>query len=228
VGLTTRYTRHIIARTSKRCIADVASSSVISSDSKYAYTSYTEAFAFASACKLDSRLQGMWGVTQHLRRQTARERCARVHCSSGVAVCAVLRTEPKAPPAHTLVYAIPIGRQGIAQCNGRSVGRSSATHLDLDQHPLHRKRVLDLFGPPVCAHADTLQSAALSRTNGLTGRMHARARYSFGKSFKHTLIRMRKVDAGRPQPKPSARPHPTARGCTAFRAYLSPESTKPE
>ena len=121
-----------LLRTSKRCIADVASSSVISSDSKYAYTSYTESKrqqALASACKLDSsnsipqsRLQGMWGVTQRLRRQTARERCARVHCSSGVTVCAVLRTEPKAPPTHTLVYAIRSARHCAM------VGRSQLRH----------------------------------------------------------------------------------------------------
>ena len=121
-----------LLRTSKRCIADVASSSVISSDSKYAYTSYTESTrqqAFASACKLDyrrtSRLQGMWGVTQRLRRQTARERCARVHCSSGVAVCAVLRTEPKAPPTHTSSIRHPIGK---ALRNGRSVAATALGH----------------------------------------------------------------------------------------------------
>ncbi len=133
MGLTARSTRHIrCARTSKRCIADVASSSVISSDSKYAYTSYTESTrqqALASACKhckqtLQSIIAGDVGrdatLTQANSEGTMRA-CALLQWGNCLC-CAAHRAEGATHPHSSMRH--PIGK---ALRNGRSVAAPSPT-----------------------------------------------------------------------------------------------------
>ena len=115
-----------LLRTSKRCIADVASSSVISSDSKYAYTSYTESTPTSVRISLQTRLSAHVKIAGDVGRDAT---LAQANSEGTMRACALLQwgnclccaahRAEGATHAHSSTRH-PIGK---ALRNGRSVGR---------------------------------------------------------------------------------------------------------